>query len=64
VAQAETELRVGPKKWQVFQLRVYHGRCGEEVAQQLGLTVGTVYNYFGEVSRVLADEIAKLHGAP
>lgn len=64
VAQAETELRVGPKKWQVFHLRVYQGRCGEEVAQQLGLTVGTVYNYFGEVSRVLADEIAKLHGAP
>jgi RNA polymerase sigma factor (sigma-70 family) len=64
VAQAETELRVGPKKWQVFHLRVYGGRSGEEVAQQLGITVGTVYNYFGEVSRVLSEEMAKLNGPP
>jgi RNA polymerase sigma-70 factor (ECF subfamily) len=60
VAQAETELRVGPKKWQVFWLRVYEERSGEEVASQLGLSVGTVYNYFGEVSRTLGREIEKL----
>jgi RNA polymerase sigma-70 factor (ECF subfamily) len=60
VAQAETELRVGPKKWQVFWLRVYEERSGEEVASELGLSVGTVYNYFGEVSRTLAREIEKL----
>jgi RNA polymerase sigma-70 factor (ECF subfamily) len=60
VAQAETELRVGPKKWQVFWLRVYENKSGEEVASQLGLTLGTVYNYFGEVSRTLTKEMEKL----
>jgi RNA polymerase sigma-70 factor (ECF subfamily) len=64
VAQAETELRVGPKKWQVFWLRVYENKSGEDVAKQLGLTVGTVYNYFGEVSRTLAQELEKLRACP
>ncbi len=63
VAQAETQLRVGPKKWQVFHLRVYESQTGEQVAKQLGLSVGTVYNYFGEVSRVLAEEMARLNGS-
>jgi RNA polymerase sigma factor (sigma-70 family) len=60
VAQTETEIRVGPKKWQVFWLRVYGGQSADEVAQQLGLSVGTVYNYFGEVSHTLTKEIEKL----
>ena len=64
VAQAETELRVGPKKWDVFRLRVYEGHSGEEVAKKLELTVGTVYNYFGEVSQVLAEEMQKLNTTP
>jgi len=60
VAQAETELRVGPKKWQVFWMLVYGNRSGDEVAEELGLTIGTVYNYFGEVSRILTQELDKL----
>ena len=47
----------------MFYLRVYQSQSGEEVAEQLGLTVGTVYNYFGEVSRILTDEMGKLAAA-
>lgn len=64
VAQAGAELRVSPKKWEVFRLRVYESRSGEDVASLLGLSVGTVYNYFGEVSRILAEEMKKLGADP
>jgi RNA polymerase sigma-70 factor (ECF subfamily) len=63
VAQTQTQLRVGPKKWQVFYLRVYENRTGDEVAKQLGLALGTVYNYFSEVSRTLTEEMKKLAAA-
>ncbi len=63
VAQAETELRVGPKKWQVFFLRVFDGQSGQQVAETTGLSVGTVYNYYSEVSRVFAHELERLVGS-
>lgn len=59
-ALAWTEVRVGPKKWQVFRLQVMENKSAQEVADLLGFALGTVHNYTSAVGQALKEELAKL----
>jgi RNA polymerase sigma-70 factor (ECF subfamily) len=59
-AMARVRLRVAPHTWQAFALVAFEERPGDEVAGQLGMTVGAVYAARHRVQRLLQDEVRKL----
>jgi RNA polymerase sigma-70 factor (ECF subfamily) len=62
LAHERTAAVVGEKVWQVFRLLDLDGLSGEQVAEQTGVGVGTVYNYASRVRKVLEQELARLEG--
>jgi RNA polymerase sigma-70 factor (ECF subfamily) len=59
-AMARVCLRVAPSTWQAFTLVAFEERPGDEVAGQLGMTVGAVYAARHRVQRLLQEEVRKL----
>jgi RNA polymerase sigma-70 factor (ECF subfamily) len=62
-AQRRTQLRVTPRQWEVYRLRMYEGRSAAEVAEQMHVTVGVVNNYTSQVRAVHKEELARLFGS-
>ena len=61
LAEAETQLEVGGKKWECFRLRTLENIAVADVAARLGLAnVNTVYNYVSEVGKVFRAKLIAL----
>jgi RNA polymerase sigma factor (sigma-70 family) len=60
LAQQRARARVGERKWEAFRLLEVERLSGQEVARQVGIGVGTVYNYAAAVRKVLQEELEKL----
>jgi RNA polymerase sigma-70 factor (ECF subfamily) len=52
--------RVSPVTWEAFRLTALEGHAGGEVARQLGLTIGDVYNARWRVQKFLRQEAEHL----
>ncbi len=61
-AVAVVRPRVQPHTWEAFRLMAVEGRSGAEVAEQLGMKVGTVFVARGKVQKMLREEIQRLTG--
>jgi RNA polymerase sigma-70 factor (ECF subfamily) len=59
-AEARVRLRVEAPTWEAFRLLAIEGRSGAEAAEQLGMSVGTVFKCKSRVQKMLRDEVAKL----
>jgi RNA polymerase sigma-70 factor (ECF subfamily) len=59
-AMTRVRLRVQPHTWQAFVLTTLEGLSGAEVAERLGIKVGTVYVARGKVQKMLQDEVRRL----
>jgi RNA polymerase sigma-70 factor (ECF subfamily) len=59
---ARVQARVEPRTWQAFQRTALGGEPAAEVARELGLTVGAVYEAKRRVGRMLREQGAKLQG--
>jgi RNA polymerase sigma-70 factor (ECF subfamily) len=62
LAQQRARARVTDRQWQAFRLLKLEDLSGQEVAAQVGLGVGTVYNYAAHVRQVLQEELERLEG--
>ena len=63
-AQARVQLRVSRATWQAFQLLVFDGWSGAEIAAKLKMKVATVYTAKNRVQRMLQEEVRKLDRDP
>ena len=52
--------RVQPKTWEAFRLLALEGRSGAEVAEQLGMTIGTVFMARSNVQKLMKEEVRRL----
>ncbi len=59
LAAARVRARVQPHTWEAFRLLAVEGLSGAEVAQQLGIEVGTAYVARSKVARMIREEVAK-----
>ena len=59
-AMALVRLRVKPHTWEAFRLMAFEGVSGAEVAERLGMKVGTVFVARSKVQRMLQEEMQKL----
>jgi RNA polymerase sigma-70 factor (ECF subfamily) len=59
-AEVRVRLRVEAPTWEAFRLLAIEGQSGAEVAEQLGMSVGTVFKCKSRVQKMLRDEVAKL----
>jgi RNA polymerase sigma factor (sigma-70 family) len=59
-AVTRVQKRVGPERWEAFQLVVVEGRKGAEVASRLGLTPSQVYNAKHDITAYLREELTVL----
>jgi RNA polymerase sigma-70 factor (ECF subfamily) len=62
-ASARVRLRVEPRTWEAFRLRVLEGRSGAEVAALLDMKVAAVFMATSRVQRMLRDELRLLEHA-
>jgi RNA polymerase sigma-70 factor (ECF subfamily) len=53
-------IRVSPSTWEAFRLTALEDHTGAEVARQLGLTIGDVYNARWRVQKLLRDAVRTL----
>jgi RNA polymerase sigma-70 factor (ECF subfamily) len=60
LAQERVRLRVAPHTWEAFHLTAVEGRSGAEVAAQLGIRRGAVFQAKSKVQKMLAEEIERL----
>ncbi len=61
-AMANVQLRVSPHIWQAFLLTAVDGKSGAEVAEQLGMQVGSVWVARSKVQKFLREEARRLEG--
>jgi RNA polymerase sigma-70 factor (ECF subfamily) len=61
-AQAQVQLRVRPRDWQIFQELALEQRPGPAVARELGMTVTAVLTARSRVQKKLREEIRRLEG--
>jgi RNA polymerase sigma-70 factor (ECF subfamily) len=59
-AMALVRLRVQPNTWEAFRLTALEELPGVEVAQRLGMPIGSVYVAKSNVRRMIQEEIARL----
>ena len=59
-AVTRVQKRVGPERWEAFQLVVVEGCKGAEVAARLGLTPSQVYNAKHDITAYLREELTAL----
>jgi RNA polymerase sigma-70 factor (ECF subfamily) len=61
-ARARAQLRVTARDWQIFEKLAVENRPGQEVAQELGMTVTAVLMVRSRVQKKLREEIRRLEG--
>ena len=59
-AKSRTRMRVNAARWQSWDLTSNQHLTAKEVAEQLGISVGTVYANKNQVQNLLREEIQKL----
>jgi RNA polymerase sigma-70 factor (ECF subfamily) len=59
-AMERVQARVAPTTWQAFWRRGVEGTAGEEVAQELGLSIPAVHMAASRVRRMLRQEVGRL----
>ena len=59
-AVARVQKRVGPERWEAFQLVVVEGCKGAEAASRLGLSPSQVYNAKHDITAYLREELMAL----
>jgi RNA polymerase sigma factor (sigma-70 family) len=59
-AVTRVQKRVGPERWEAFQLVVVEGCKGAEAAARLGLTPSQVYNAKHDITAYLREELTAL----
>jgi RNA polymerase sigma-70 factor (ECF subfamily) len=59
-AMTRVRRRVHPKTWEAFRLLALEGRSGAEVAEQLGMTIGTVFMARSNVQKLMKEEVRRL----
>jgi len=62
-AMLRVQVRVQPHTWQAFRCMAVDGLSGQEVADKLGIQVGTVYVARSKVQKMLQDEVKRLEQA-
>ena len=60
VAMARTKSRVEPRTWQAFEMQALQGASGEEVAEEMGMSLSNVYVSRHRVQKMLKDELLAL----
>src|SRR5262249_37865004 len=63
LAQAQVQLRVRSRDWQIFQELALKQRPGRAVAREVGMTVTAVLTAKFRVQKKLREEIRRLEGA-
>jgi RNA polymerase sigma-70 factor (ECF subfamily) len=59
-ALARVQVRITPQRWEAFRLTALEGLSGAEVAQRLGMKVGTVFTAKSKIQKLVQEEIGKL----
>lgn len=60
IAVKRVREQVQPQTWQIFELRYYQQKTSEEVAEQLGVRVGTVYTSYCRVLERLRTAVEEI----
>ena len=60
IASARVRLRVKPATWSAFEQTAVLRRSGQDVADELSLSVASVYKARSNVTKMLEEEVAKL----
>jgi RNA polymerase sigma-70 factor (ECF subfamily) len=59
-ATENVKSRVEPHTWEAFRLTAIEGKTGLEVAESLGMQIGTVFKARSKVQKMLREEIERL----
>ena len=60
IAMERVRTRVRPQTWDAFRLLALDGVSGQEVAQQLGMKLGSAFASRSKVQRMIHDELREL----